>query len=180
MNHLQVWQYFNSDSDFSVIDYIPVQETISQQWIQESIYSRLEYWNRWVALCMDRKTIFQRVYAPAILKFLIESSKLCEFSAGSLWSFINCTDRTSHLNQPWFQGRQLKHQLLCCYLRSHCRVEDIHCYGWHFCSTPSLAQRIKSVNLPFKQERSSGSVRDNKLKKGELIAQHPGTVSIFK
>jgi hypothetical protein len=62
------------------------------------------------------------------------------------------------------------------------------CTLWmdNFYNLPVLAQRLNSLNtdcigtLHLNRKDVSKTIKDKKLKIGELIAQHPGPVSILK
>jgi len=70
-------------------------------------------------------------------------------------------------------------------LRSLCRKRAARC-GWTTFNSPALAERLKNLKtdcvgtLQLSRKDVPQRVKEKKLKKGEMIAQHSGVVSVLK
>ena len=119
-------------------------------------------------------------------KFGIKSYELCDSSSGYLWSFIIYAGKDTVFQAAFISGDTNKTATIVL-----SRVEPLLKKGhtlWmdNFYNSSSLAQRLKSLKtdcvgtLRLSRKNVPQKVKDKKLKKGELVAQHSGPVSVLK
>jgi hypothetical protein len=111
----------------------------------------------------------------------VKCCELCESSSGYLWSFIIYKGRERyHIESTLISGgkQNISHYVVTC--------GTITRYGTfmdNFYSVATLVQKLKTYCveiLCLNMKDAPKTFRENKLKKGELIAQHSGTVSDLK
>jgi hypothetical protein len=75
-------------------------------------------------------------------------------------------------SQHWYRRNKAKQQVSCCLFCSHCLVKGIYCRR----TTSTMHQHWLNTeineNWLFWERRTTNSEKENKLKKGETIAQH--------
>jgi hypothetical protein len=119
-------------------------------------------------------------------KFGIKSYELCESSLGYLWSIIIYTGKDSVFKTTFIADANTKTSAIVLSLvkpllnRGHTLWMD------NFYNAPALAQKLKSLKtdcvgtLCPNRKDVPKMVKDKKLKKGELTAQHSGPVCVLK
>ena len=117
-------------------------------------------------------------------KFGIKTYELCESSSGYLWSFIIYTGKGTVFQTAFISGDTNKTATIVLSLVEPLLKKGRTLWMDNLYNTPALAQRLKSLKtdcvgtLHLSRKDTPQRVKDKKLKKGELAAQHSGPVSI--
>ena len=138
-------------------------------------------------LALWRGRLSFRQYMPLkSSKFGIKSYELCESSSGCLWSFIIYTGKDTVFQTAFISGDTNKTAAIVLSL-----VEPLLKKGRTFWmdnsyNSPALAQRLKTLKtdcvgtLLLSRKDFPQRVKEKKLKKGKLIAQNSGSLSVLK
>jgi hypothetical protein len=111
---------------------------------------------------------------------------VCESSSGYFWSFIIYRGKDTVFQTAFISGNTNKTAAI---VLSH--VEPFLKKGYtlwvdNFYNSPAVAEELKSLNtdrvgtLHLNRKDVPKIVKAKRLKKGELIAQHSGPVSVLK
>jgi len=139
------------------------------------------------SLTLWRGTLSFRQYIPLkSSKFGIKSYELHESSSGYLWSFIIYTGKDTVFQTEFISGDTNKTATIVLSLVEPLLKKGRTLWMDNFYNSPPLAQRLKSLKtdcdgtLHLSRKDVPQKVKDKKLKKGELVAQHSGPVSVLK
>ena len=139
------------------------------------------------SLTLWRGRLSFRQYIPLkSSKFGIKSNELCVSSSGYLWSFIIYTGKDTVFQTPFISADTNKIATILLSLVEPLLKKGRTLWIDNFYNSPALAQRLKSLEtdcvgtLCLSRKDIPQSVKEKKLKKGELVAQHSGPVSILK
>ena len=135
---------------------------------------------------MERKTFFKQYIPLKSSKYGIKSCELCESSSGYLWSFIICNGKDTVFHTAFISGDTNKTAAIVLSLVEPLLEKGRTLWMDNFYNSPALAQRLKTLKtdcvgtlLPSRTDVPQ-RVKEKKLKKGELVAQHSGKVSVLK
>lgn len=129
---------------------------------------------------------FRQYLHPKSAKFGIKTYELCESSSGYLWSLLVYTGKGTSFQSSLITSEMNKSAAIVLHL-----VEPLLGNGhtlWldNFFNSPFLARLLKHKGtdcvgtLKINRKGVPRAVKDAKLKKGELIAQHSGSVTVMK
>jgi hypothetical protein len=136
---------------------------------------------------------FQELYLPnqdmplKASKFGIKTYELCDTTTGYLWSFLVYTGKDTKLDSPLITADTSKTSTTVLKL-----VEPLMKQGWivwmdNFYNSPALVRTLKMTyktdcvgTLKLNCMDMPPKVKNAKLKKGKIIAQHAGSVSVTK
>jgi hypothetical protein len=119
-------------------------------------------------------------------KFGIKTYELCEANSGYLWSLVVYTGRDTHFQSSLVTQEMNKTTAIVLHL-----VEPLLGKGhtvWldNFYNSPALARLLKDKGtdcvgtLKINRKAVPKKVKDAKLNRGEIIAQHSGPVTVMK
>ena len=139
------------------------------------------------SLTLWRGRLSFRQYIPLkSSKFGIKSYELCESSSGYLWSFIIYTGKDTVFQTAFISGDTNKTATIVLSLVEPLLKKGRTLWMDNFYNSPALAQRLKSLKtdcvgtLRLSRKDVPQRVKEKKLKKGALVAQHSGPVSVLK
>ena len=139
------------------------------------------------SLTLWRGRLSFRQYIPLkSSKFGIKSYELCESSSGYSWSFIIYTGKDTVFQTAFISGDKNKTATIVLSLVEPLLKKGRTLWMDNFYNSPALAQRLKSLKtdcvgtLRLSRKNVPQKVKDKKLKKGEMVAQHSGLVSVLK
>lgn len=139
------------------------------------------------SLTLWRGRLSFRQYIPLkSSKFGIKSYELCESSSGYLWSFIIYTGKGTVFQTSFLSGDTNKTAAIVLSLVEPLLKKGRTLWMDNFYNSPALAQKLKSLKtdcvgtLRLSRKDVPQRVKDKKLRKGELVAQHSGPVSVLK
>ncbi|XP_021932761.1 piggyBac transposable element-derived protein 4-like [Zootermopsis nevadensis] len=119
-------------------------------------------------------------------KFGIKTYELCESNSGYLWSFIIYTGKDTVFTSSLISEDTNKASAIVLSLAEPLLGRGHTLWMDNFYNAPALARILKSLKtdcvgtLRINRKDVPLAVKDKKLKKGELIAQHSGPVSVLK
>jgi len=139
------------------------------------------------SLTLWRGILSFREYIPLkSSKFGIKSYELCESSSGYLWSFLIYTGKDTVLQTAFISGDTNKTAAIVLSLVEPLLEKGRTLWMDSFYNSPALAQRLRSSKTDCVGTRRLSRkdipqrVKEKKLKKGELVAQRSGPVSVLK
>jgi len=119
-------------------------------------------------------------------KFGIKTFELCESSSGYLWSFIVYTGKGTIIQSHIITENMNKTTAIVLKLLEPLLHKGYTVWMDNFYNSPALARTLKAVGtdcvgtLKLNRKGVPKKVKETKLKKGELIGQHAGPVSVIK
>jgi hypothetical protein len=119
-------------------------------------------------------------------RFGIKSYELCESSLWYLWSFIIYTGKDTVFQTADISGTTKSIAEIVLSLVEPLLKKGHTLWMDNFYDSPARAQRLKSLNtdcvgtLHLNRKGVPKTVREKKLKKGEMVAQHSSPVSVLK
>jgi hypothetical protein len=120
-------------------------------------------------------------------KFGIKTYELCDSTTGYLWSFLVYTGKDTKLDSPLITADTPKTTAIVLKLIEPLLKQGRTVWMDNFYNSPSLARMLKVTyntdcvgTLRLNRKDVPQKVKNTKLKKGEIIAQHSGPVSITK
>ena len=133
------------------------------------------------SLTLWRRRLSSKQYIPLkSSKFGIKSYELWASSSGYLWSFIIYTGKDTVFQTAFISAAFVLSLVEPLLKKGRTLWMD------NFYNPPALAQRLKTLKtdcvgtLRLSRKDVPERVKEKKLKKGELVAQHSGPVSVLK
>ena len=114
-------------------------------------------------------------------KFGIKSYELCESSSGYLWSFIIYTGKDTVFQTAYISDTTTKTAEIVLSFVQPLLKKGHMLWMDNFYNSPALAERLKSLNtncvgtLRLNRKDVPKTLKEKRLKKGEMIAQHSGS-----
>jgi hypothetical protein len=129
-----------------------------------------------------------RQYLPLkASKFGIKTYELCDSTTGYLWSFLVYTGKDTKIDSPLITADTNKTTAIVLKLVEPLLKQGRTLWMDNFYNSPSLARMLKIKHntdcvgtLRLDRKDVPPTVKNKKLKKGEIIAQHSGPVSVTK
>ncbi|PNF18924.1 hypothetical protein B7P43_G18030, partial [Cryptotermes secundus] len=120
-------------------------------------------------------------------KFGIKTYELCDSATGYLWSFLVYTGKDTKLDSPLLTPEMNKPTSIVLQLVEPLLKQGRTVWMDNYYNSPFLARTLKITyktdcvgTLNLNRKNVPPQVKNTKLKKGEIVAQHCGPVSITK
>jgi len=128
---------------------------------------------------------FRQYIPPKSSKFGIKSYELCESSSRYLWSFIIYSGKDTVFQTAFISGDTNKTAAIVLSIVEPLLEKGRTLWMDNFYNSPALAQRLKASKtdcvgtLRLSRKDVPQGVKEKTLKKGELVTQHSGPVSVL-
>jgi hypothetical protein len=119
-------------------------------------------------------------------KFGIKTYELCESGSGYLWSFLVYTGKDTQFKSSLLTQAMTKTTAIVLHLIEPLLHKGYTVWLDNFYNSPALARLLKSKatdcvgTLKINRKGVPKAVKDAKIKKGEVIGQHSGPVTVMK
>jgi hypothetical protein len=120
-------------------------------------------------------------------KFGIKTYELCDTTTGNLWPFLVYTGKDTKLDSPLIPADTSKTSAIVLKLVEPPLKQGRTVWMDNFYNSPALAKTLKMTYktecvgiLKLNHKDVPPKVKNAKLKKGEIVAQHAGPVSVTK
>ena len=130
---------------------------------------------------------FKQYLSLKAAKFGIKTYELCDSTMGYLWSFIVYTGKDTELHSPLITADTNKTSAIVLKLVEPLLNQGRTLWMDNFYNSPTLARLLKITHktdcvgtLKLNRKNVPPKVKNTKLKKGEIVAQHSGPVSVTK
>jgi hypothetical protein len=118
---------------------------------------------------------------------VIKTYKLCDATTGYLWSFLVYTGKETKLDSPLITADTSKTSAIVLKMVEPLLKQGQSVWMDNFYISPALARTLKITYkthcvgiLKLNHKDVPPKVKNAKLKKGEIVAQHAGPVSVTK